>query len=627
MSPGSSIRCPRMFESATFTSPAGSTPTARAAASAASALPRMWADVNGSVRPGGSSLTSPPGPNVTVVTSVRRWGSSSGSPAGTIAVPPGSSAAISSAFVAAIASMLPSSSRCTGPMLTITPTSGSAIAASSAIWPAPRIAISRTSTSVPGGAPRTVRGSPISVFRFCAVATTRRCGASIPASRSFVDVLPVEPVMPITRARSARRHAVARRPSAASGSSAARTTPDDDDPAPFACDAPTRTPHAPAASACGAKRPPSTLSPASPTKRSPSPTARESMTTRAGPPARGAGAASRAPAACATRSGDQSRTQRLAGDGDVVERDLAPPLELLALLVALAGDDDDVARLRDAHGALDRGAAVELDVDARAAALEDLGDDRARVLVARVVRGDDHDVGVVARDCAHERPLRAVAVAAGAEDDDHAAGGERARGAQHVVERVRRVGVVDEHGERLALVDRLEAARNAHGMRQRLGDRRVVDPERADGGDGAEDVQDVETPRQRRVQLEAVDREARAARVALDVAGADLRVHRVDPDADRVRKVVGEAHPVRVVDVGHGDLRAGLEQPPLGAEVVLHRRVEVEVVLREVREDGDRPVDRVGPVELQGVRGDLHDDRLVARVAHLGEHALQLDRL
>src|SRR3954447_923334 len=418
MSPGSSIRWPLRFESATLTSPCGSTPTARAAASAASAFERMCAEVNGTLRPGGSSATSPPGPKVTVFTSARRCGSSSGSPAGTIAVPPGSSAAISSAFVAAIASMLPSSSRCTGPMLTITPTSGSAIAASSAIWPAPRIAISRTSTSVPGGAPRTVKGSPISVFRFCAVATTRRCGASIPASRSFVDVWRVEPVMPITRARSARRHAVARRPSAASGSSAARTTPDDDDPAPLACDAPTRTPHAPAASACGAKRPPSTLSPASPTKRSPSPTARESMTTRAGPPACGAGAASRAPAACATRSGDQSRTERLAGDGDVVERDLVPVGELLALLVPLAGDHHDVAGLGHPDRLLDRGAPVDLDLDARATAFDDLGDDRARVLAARVVGRDDHDVGVLAGDGAHEWPLGAVAVAPGAEDDD-----------------------------------------------------------------------------------------------------------------------------------------------------------------------------------------------------------------
>src|SRR3954469_7073892 len=555
MSPGSSIRCPRMFESATFTSPAGSTPTARAAASAASALPRMWADVNGSVRPGGSSLTSPPGPNVTVVTSARRWGSSSGSPAGTIAVPPGSSAAISSAFVAAIASMLPSSSRCTGPMLTITPTSGSAIAASSAIWPAPRIAISRTRTSVPGGAPRTVSGRPVSGCRFCAVATTRRCGASIPASRSFVEVLPVEPVMPITCAPSARRHAVARRPNAESGSSAARTTPVGDAPAPFACRAPTSTPHAPASNACGANREPSTLSPARPTNRSPGPTAREPMTTRAGPSARGAGVASRAPAACATRSGDQSRTQRLAGDGDVVERDLAPGLELLPLLVALAGDDHDVARLGDRHRTLDRGPAVDLDVDAGAAALEDRRDDRVRVLAARVVGGDDHDVGVVAGHRAHERALRTVAVGAGAEGDDDAAGRQRPRGAQHVVERVRRVGVVDEDRERLALVDGLEAAGHPDGVAQALGDRRVVDAQRAHGGDGPEDVEDVEAPRQRRVELEAIDRERRPARVALDPGRPQLRVGRLDPDPDRVGKVVRQARAERVVDVDDPDLR------------------------------------------------------------------------
>ena len=44
---------------------------------------------------------------------------------------------------------------------------------------------------------------------------------------------------------------------------------------------------------------------------------------------------------------------------------------------------------------------------------------------------------------------------------------ELARGAQHVLERVGRVRVVDEHREGLALVDRLEAAGHAAGARQR----------------------------------------------------------------------------------------------------------------------------------------------------------------
>jgi hypothetical protein len=49
-------------------------------------------------------------------------------------------------------------------MLVITATLGSAIAASSAICPDPRIAISSTSVAVPRGAESTVSGSPISVL-------------------------------------------------------------------------------------------------------------------------------------------------------------------------------------------------------------------------------------------------------------------------------------------------------------------------------------------------------------------------------------------------------------------------------------------------------------------------------
>ena len=129
------------------------------------------------------------------------------------------------AFSAAIASSVPSCSRCTGPMFVMSPTSGSAIATSSAICPAPRIAISRTRTSVPSGAPRIVSGRPISVLRFCAVAVTRLPVATIAARRSFVEVLPVEPVTPMTSAPSSCRQATASACSAASGSSASRTRP------------------------------------------------------------------------------------------------------------------------------------------------------------------------------------------------------------------------------------------------------------------------------------------------------------------------------------------------------------------------------------------------------------------
>ena len=102
---------------------------------------------------------------------------------------------------------------------------------------------------------------------------------------------------------------------------------------------------------------------------------------------------------------------------------------------------------------------------------DDLVDDRARVLAARVVGGDDRDVGEVARDPAHHRPLLAVAVAAAAEDADDAPGVELARGREHVLERVGRVRVVDDDRERLPLVDGLEATGDAVERLEPAGDR------------------------------------------------------------------------------------------------------------------------------------------------------------
>ena len=128
-----------------------------------------------------------------------------------------------SAFASAIASSVPSSSRCTGPMFVIAPTSGSAIPQSSAIWPFPRIAISSTRTSVSGGAARIASGSPTSVLKFSGLAWTR--SGKIARQMSLTEVLPVDPVMPTVGQSSSRRHSVASRASAPRGSRAARIQP------------------------------------------------------------------------------------------------------------------------------------------------------------------------------------------------------------------------------------------------------------------------------------------------------------------------------------------------------------------------------------------------------------------
>ena len=226
--------------------------------------------------------------------------------------------------------------------------------------------------------------------------------------------------------------------------------------------------HAPCAgrSASAANSPPSTRSPGSATNRSPGSTARESITTRAGPvggavaPAhaarprprrRSAGRSSASRATSATPRATARSASR--ATVDVVERLLAPAGELLALLVALAGDHDDVAGLGQLDRAGDRGAAVglALDVDAAAGTPPKIS---SMIASGGSERGLSEVTIATSASRAAISPISgrfaAVAVAAGAEHDDHAAVGQLARRREHVLERAGLVRVVDEHRERAA---------------------------------------------------------------------------------------------------------------------------------------------------------------------------------
>ena len=167
--------------------------------------------------------------------------------------------------------------------------------------------------------------------------------------------------------------------------------------------------------------------------------------------------------------------------------------------------------------------------------------------------------------------------------------------------------VVDDHRERLPLVDGFEAPWDAaHGLdadRNRV----VLDPELPCGEERAERVLDVEA----------------AAQLDVDPS---KRIGVVDAEGDGVGKARGQSPPVFVADVDDRG-NAVREQPPLRLEVRLHVAVEVEVVLAQVREDEHGESHPVEPVQLRRVRRRLHRARPVARVEHLAERPLQVDRL
>ena len=133
--------------------------------------------------------------------------------------------------------------------------------------------------------------------------------------------------------------------------------------------------------------------------------------------------------------------------------------ELLVGLVALSGDEDDVARLGECDRARDRLGTVRHRFEiAGAKTFFDVGDDGERIFFARIVGSDDAVVGVLVGDPAHQRAFLFVTIAARAEDDDEAVRSELAQGLQHAEEGIVGVRVIDENLELAFRRDGLETA-------------------------------------------------------------------------------------------------------------------------------------------------------------------------
>ena len=138
----------------------------------------------------------------------------------------------------------------------------------------------------------------------------------------------------------------------------------------------------------------------------------------------------------------------------------------LAGLVALAGDQQCVARLQARDRGTDRlGAIADL-----AGAFRGRQDRRANgggIFAARIVVGDDDRVRVVDGDLAHQWPLAGIAVAACAEHHHELALRIGPQRLQRLRQRVRLVGVIDEDRRAVAFADQFEPSLGAFEMLER----------------------------------------------------------------------------------------------------------------------------------------------------------------
>ena len=170
-------------------------------------------------------------------------------------------------------------------------------------------------------------------------------------------------------------------------------------------------------------------------------------------------------------------------------------------------------------------------------------------------------------------------------------------------------------------MSRMPAASSSSSMSSRIARR-----------DHPEHVLDVEPAPQRRLDLDPAGPEAAARRTHLEPFGPDLgsvgEAERDQRRAARLDELERQPAAVLVAHVHRRRRRLGArEQAALRLVVVLHRPVQVEVILREVREDERVEAHPVEPVQRRAVGRGLDGDASIARVEHLAEQALQVDRL
>ena len=324
--------------------------------------------------------------------------------------------------------------------------------------------------------------------------------------------------------------------------------------------------------------------------------------------------------------------------------------------MSFAGEDDRVRRPGVADRAADRLAAIDeyritpaiagverfgLDTFEGAQPLFEVCEDRDRVFRARVVARCDREVRVGRDRLGHQGPLRAVAISAAAEDRDETSFAERAHCVKQLLDRVRGMRVVDQHGG-FVVAEAFDALHPTRDLRARCdagGDRVDFESGGATDAHGDQQVFEVEVAEQRERDVEATVRilEGRACafetRRGIDQPEIRCGV-RTASDAQKIGpRVAGDAEHLLaggIVDVHDRD-RAGrqmiAEEPSLRGQVGVHAAVEIEVILREVREGCDLERAALDPAELEAVRGDLHHRRLDLLGSHRTQGALEVEAL
>ena len=268
----------------------------------------------------------------------------------------------------------------------------------------------------------------------------------------------------------------------------------------------------------------------------------------------------------------------------------------------------------------------------------DLADDLPGLLRTRVVGGYDGQIAVGGCGLTHERPLSPVPVAPAAEDGDDSPRAKRGQVLQDPSEGVIRVGIINKNGGLPRRTDLLQATRDMGQGRDPVADGPSGDAEFMSCSGGGQDIGEVELPDERGGNGESLPPSLSSASTPpsrqLKRGGGDV-AGRVDAVRKAAEPDLAEDAPAPgIVDIDDhlpgAAFRTGGEhlgkEAPLRLEVVLHRLVVIEVVLGKVGEDPQVECAVVDPLEVDGVRRNLHRHMRDPEIGHLPDDPLQLER-
>src|SRR5690606_36084641 len=139
----------------------------------------------------------------------------------------------------------------------------------------------------------------------------------------------------------------------------------------------------------------------------------------------------------------KSRAESLQGFADLlmIRERILLSRDLLSMFMALPGDDQRVAGLKHPHCPANGFAPIAYFNCIRYRG-HDFGANFRRLLGARIIVGDDGDIGQTPRDLAHDRALATIAIAAAAEHNNDTTGGEGTNRLKHILQSLRLLRII-----------------------------------------------------------------------------------------------------------------------------------------------------------------------------------------